>query len=259
MTPTTTPLPLPTTPNGTTTTTDDTTLLRKAALPAPPFRHTTRFLLLLLGTTLGFEYLALLEGKGGEGVDMEVVWANRRREDCLGCDGEGKERQGAVVTMLEEFRERYGDRFRYSCTVDEEGSFIDAGVITKTTEVSSPDGKRPGWSFGGAAKAEPGSTLTVDSGYCAYHSAKALVVSDDGDAPVYEQEKPCLCKDINGKPVEGSKNLLFFSGPDGFIAHYVGAKVWGRGKELQGPVKGVVGALKTKYPSLAEDWLVLKM
>ena len=49
------------------------------------------------------------------------------------------------------------------------------------------------------------------------------------------------------------------SGPEGFVKHLAGAKVWGAGKEMQGPVKGVIGELKKQNPSLGEDWLVLKM
>ncbi|KAK4127499.1 hypothetical protein N657DRAFT_661605 [Parathielavia appendiculata] len=157
-------------------------------------------------------------------VEMEVVWANRRREDCVGCDG--GEKKGPVVAMMEELRTRYGERFRYSCTLDEEGS----------TSVRAGAGAAP-----------------VNLGIV------KLVVSDDKDTPAGADGQRCQCKDGEGNPVKGGKNLLMFSGPDGFMAHYVGAKVWAGGKELQGPVKGAVGDLKRKYPSFGEDWLVLKM
>jgi hypothetical protein len=72
------------------------------------------------------------------GVEMEVIWANRRREDCVGCGGRegegrgGEEKQtGAVVALLEEFRRKYAGRFTYSCTVDEESSFIDAATVVR--------------------------------------------------------------------------------------------------------------------------------
>jgi ferredoxin-NADP reductase len=200
-------------------------------------------------------------------VEMQVVWANRRREDCVGC--EGGEEKGAVVEMLEDFRRRYGERFRYSCTVDEEGSFIDAGAITRLAQVAPPaqppaPARRSTWglwsSAGGRdspAVSPPAAPVNADD--CSYHSAKKLVVSDEKDAAKATDGGLCQCKDIEGHSVKGGKNLLMFSGPDGFMAHYVGAKVWAGGKELQGPVKGVVGDLKRKYPSLGEDWLVLKM
>ncbi|KAK4152950.1 hypothetical protein C8A00DRAFT_44082 [Chaetomidium leptoderma] len=199
-------------------------------------------------------------------VEMEVVWANRRREDC---DSRGK--QGAVAALLEGFRKEYGDRFRYSCTVDEEGSFIDAGTIARATGASTPTPPAPGqqsswgaWPVGGAgqkssAVSSPPPDTSTTSGTCRYHAPKRLASSDDRDVPGSAVSERCQCKDINGNPVRGGKNLLMVSGPDGFIAHFAGPKVWGAGKELQGPVKGVVGDLKRKYPTLGEDWLVLKM
>jgi hypothetical protein len=202
------------------------------------------------------------------GVEMDVVWANRRREDCVGC--EGGEQKGAVVEMLEEFRRKYGERFRYSCTVDEEASFIDAGAIARLARVSppaqtpAPAPRQSAWGLWSSAGSQhsvavPPPAAPVNADNCSYHSAKKLVVSDEKDAARGADGELCQCKDIDGNPVKGGKNLLMFSGPDGFMAHYVGAKVWAGGKELQGPVKGVVGDLKRKYPSLGGDWLVLKM
>ncbi|KAL2264307.1 hypothetical protein VTK26DRAFT_7912 [Humicola hyalothermophila] len=189
-----------------------------------------------------------------EGVEMEVVWANRRREDC--------EKDGAVIAMLEELRRKSGGRFSYSCTVDEEGSYIDAGRIARTTGVSRAHSSGGGlWSFGSGGHIQDSGQVstTVISNACRYHSVEKLVGSDDNDSPVGTDGERCECRDESGKPVAGGKNLLMFSGPDGFISYYTGAKVWWGGKELQGPVSGVVGELKRRYPSLAKDWLVLKM
>ncbi|KAK4104843.1 hypothetical protein N658DRAFT_418765 [Parathielavia hyrcaniae] len=200
------------------------------------------------------------------GVEMEVVWANRRREDCVGCGG--GEQKGPVVAMMEELRRRYGERFRYSCTVDEEGSFIDAGTVARLAQASTsapaPALRGSTWglwsSTGGRNSTEVSAPATaVNTDDCSYHSAQKLVLSDDRDTPAGADGQSCQCKDNDGNPVKGGKNLLVFSGPDGFMAHYVGAKVWAGGKELQGPVKGVVGDLKQKYPSLGEDRLILKM
>jgi hypothetical protein len=194
------------------------------------------------------------------GVEMEVVWANRRREDCLGCDGEIQEK-GSVVAMLEEMRAKYGDRFRYTCTVDEEGSFIDAGMITRATGVAGRGVSKwwwP-WSNSDSTPASRPSVPPINSDLCRYHSDKRLAISADQDPPAGAGSEECQCVDIDGSRVKGGKNLLIVSGPDGFIAQYVGTKMWGDGKELQGPVKGIVGELRRKYPSLADEWLVLKM
>ena len=208
------------------------------------------------------------------GVEMEIVWANRRREDCVGCGGaagssssSSGEGRGAVVAMLEELRRRSGGRLRYACTVDEEGSFIGAGTIERATGMSTTSvGRRSSswwwwwwwWPFSGSATTTTTTMTTVSTDACPYHSAKKLVASDDRDDLVGADGGRCQCRDGEGRRVAGGKNLLMISGPDGFIARYVGATVWGAGKELQGPVRGVVGELRRKYPGLAEDWLVLK-
>lgn len=213
------------------------------------------------------------EEEDGEaaGVEMEIVWANRRREDCVGCGGaagssSSGEGRGAVVAMLEELRRRSGGRLRYACTVDEEGSFIGAGTIERATGMSTTSvGRRSSswwwwwwWPFSGSATTTTTTMTTVSTDACPYHSAKKLVASDDRDDLVGADGGRCQCRDGEGRRVAGGKNLLMISGPDGFIARYVGATVWGAGKELQGPVRGVVGELRRKYPGLAEDWLVLK-
>jgi hypothetical protein len=224
-------------------------------------------------------------------VEMEVVWANRRLEDCVGCGG--GEEQGAIVAMLEDFRKKYGDRFRYSCTVDEEGSYIDGNTIARLTAgtasaaaaapttipmqtpapASSQSGQ-PGqsgwglWSAGATSQSDSQNQSSgtvsppnprIDSSACLCHSPKSLTKFDDRDAPTGTSTQPCRCKDADGNPVRGGKNLLMVSGPEGFIAHFAGAKVWASGIEMQGPVNGVVGELKKKYPALGEDWLVLKL
>ncbi|KAH6840967.1 hypothetical protein B0I37DRAFT_385694 [Chaetomium sp. MPI-CAGE-AT-0009] len=204
-------------------------------------------------------------------VEMEVVWANRRREDCVGC--EGGEQRGAVVALLEDFRKKYGERFRYSCTVDGEGTFIDAGAIARVTRPTpSPSAPAPAsaqgqsawglWPAGGKSQksnAVSQPVATVNSDACSYHSPKELVVSDEHDPHAGTDSEPCKCKDADGNPIQGGKNLLMVSGPEGFVKHFAGAKVWGAGKEMQGPVKGVIGDLRKQNPSLGEDWLVLKM
>ncbi|KAL2191767.1 hypothetical protein L209DRAFT_73807 [Thermothelomyces heterothallicus CBS 203.75] len=203
---------------------------------------------------------------------MEVVWANRRREDCVGCGAESPQGpQGPVLELLEAFRRRYGEhRFRYSCTVDEEGSFINARTVARATGASTrPSGlaRTPAW--GGLWSAGRGVSPNKDgaaaaaaaavSDACAYHSARRLVSSDERDPLVGTGGQSCRCKDADGNPVQGGKNLLMISGPDGFIAHLAGVKVWHDGRQRQGPVTGLFNDLTKKYPSLGDDWLVLKM
>ncbi|KAL2152425.1 hypothetical protein VTH82DRAFT_5609 [Thermothelomyces myriococcoides] len=209
-------------------------------------------------------------------VEMEVIWANRRKEDCVGC-GDGKTNNphgNPVLELLDAFQKRYGEhRFRYSCTVDEEGSFIDSGAVaratgasTTTTTTTGPSGlaRLAAWaglrSSGGDVNHKDDAAASPPiSDACAYHSARKLISSDERDPPFGTGSQLCQCKDADGNPVQGGKNLLMISGPDGFIAHLAGVKVWHDGRQRQGPVAGIFRDLAKKYPSLGDDWLVLKM
>jgi hypothetical protein len=56
---------------------------------------------------------------------------------------------------------------------------------------------------------------------------------------------------------EAGKNLLMVSGPEGFINAFAGPKRWAEGKELQGPVGGMIRKLMGE--TLGRGWLVLKL
>ncbi|TPX10890.1 uncharacterized protein E0L32_008096 [Thyridium curvatum] len=193
-------------------------------------------------------------GGGRPGPVVDVFWANRMREDCVGCgdglassapgpvDGShapGEPLPGSIVDQLREMKAQYGDRLDVRCFVDEERSFIGARAVTAALQ---PQKKTKGGSRE-AARQEPD---------CRYHDAKILewtdtdVLRTDGG----EGTTACSC---------GGKNLALVSGPDGFIQAFAGPKRWANGKELQGQVGGVLGEVRRKYPDLMKDWLVLKL
>jgi hypothetical protein len=55
-----------------------------------------------------------------------------------------------------------------------------------------------------------------------------------------------------GEKGEGKK-LIMVAGPDGFVKHYVGPRVWEGGEEKQGPLGGVVKGLGVR------GWEVVKL
>ncbi|KAK3685587.1 hypothetical protein B0T22DRAFT_222907 [Podospora appendiculata] len=198
---------------------------------------------------------ALLDDNNEQPTTVSILWANRHRADCDG--------PGGIASLLAEEKQRHGDRLRYACTVDEEGSFISAGAIAELTGMSSiTPVSSPGWfsfSLWGGNKTVPTagdardllpSATGIAEESCPFHSARRLVAMPARDTP----GAGCTCKEQHH-----GKNLLMVSGPDGFVAAFAGAKVWGAGRELQGPVGGVVGALKKQYPGFWADWLVLKL
>ncbi|KAM7184202.1 hypothetical protein V8F33_013134 [Rhypophila sp. PSN 637] len=252
---------------------------------------------------------ALLDGNGRGGKpEVRIVWANRHRADCVGCEGVStilnpgiveNLRQGngknAVLSFLAEARARHGDKLKYACSVDEEGAFIDATSIAGATGMSSlPSSSASGGFFssiwGGEEGKAPVSSKPTredeeqqDGGLtCQYHSAKLLRVTDGSEDSLLSSPKKSDTKStsqnntLDNSPRQSSKegtaatcqcdpshkgkNLLMASGPDGFISTFVGPKIWANGKELQGPVRGVVGnELRKKDERFWRDWLVLKM
>lgn len=54
-------------------------------------------------------------------------------------------------------------------------------------------------------------------------------------------------------PVEKGSRLILVSGPDGFIEHWAGKKLWVGGREVQGPLGGVLGQMDLR------DWKVFKL
>jgi hypothetical protein len=74
----------------------------------------------------------------------------------------------------------------------------------------------------------------------------------------FETDSPsCTCLPADG--ALPGKNLFIVSGPDGFVSHYAGPKIWRGGKQTQGPVGGVVAEIQKSHPQIAKDWLVLKL
>jgi hypothetical protein len=187
---------------------------------------------------------AVLEGPNGAKPRMEILWANRQRADCIGCPGlkdrdEGlNDRGGPILDQLADIQRKYPGRVTVRCAVDEERNFVQmgalAGLVTSTARKTKP---------------------VVPAKHCWLHSqdAVAWLPAADMDAEKKEDVRADNCQCASGR------NLLFVSGPDGFIEHFAGAKRWANGMELQGSVGGVLGKIRAKYPDAMKDWLVLKL
>lgn len=193
---------------------------------------------------------AVLQGERREGQELkegprvDVLWANRQRADCVGCPevrdalGELEGNGGPVLDQLAELQRRYPERLTVKCTVDEERSFVQMETLA-------------GLVMSGVRGTEGGQE-TQD---CWLHSQEAVTWRPAAD--VDAKKKPA--KEVDHCGCGSGKNLLFVSGPDGFIDHFAGAKRWANGMELQGPVGGILGKMKAKYPDAMNDWLVLKL
>ncbi|RYP59316.1 hypothetical protein DL770_010234 [Monosporascus sp. CRB-9-2] len=212
----------------------------------------------------------LLTKDGGRdddhGPSVSLLWANRRGVDALAREtrkqqqtaffgkfwgsseaaadnGAGAE-SSSLSEQIRELRRRYPDRFSVHYFVDEEGSFIGAKDVVAAM---------------GAPRVRATSRLVPPAKECPWHSATALEMLPNDDDASRGPESPCVCaRTVNER---AGSNLLFVSGPEGFIEAYAGPKRWGEGGEMQGPVLGLVGRLMKKVGCGGGmgDWLVLKL
>ncbi|KAK2865463.1 hypothetical protein FQN49_003546 [Arthroderma sp. PD_2] len=146
-----------------------------------------------------------------EETRMHILWANRRREDCLGgCsdspgsqqswwsklfsvsrDGETPEettdvkQKNYVVEQLEELKRLYPKKLTVDYFVDEEKTLIQKDSIMK-------------------------------------------FIDSRAQHPLVGPKK---------------KKLILISGPDGFINYLAGPKIWRDGRDYQGPLRGILREL----------------
>ncbi|RYP57318.1 hypothetical protein DL769_009563 [Monosporascus sp. CRB-8-3] len=201
-----------------------------------------------------------------QGPSVSLLWANRRGADALGRETKQQQQTGffgrfwgapkatpgngagaessSFSEQIRELRRRYPDRFSVRYFVDEEGSFIGAKDVVAA--MSPPH-------------AGAGSRLVLPAKDCPWHSATALETLPNDDDASRGPESPCICARTADE--HAGSNLLFVSGPEGFIEAYAGPKRWGKGGEMQGPVQGLVGRLMKKDGRRdgMDNWLVLKL
>ncbi|KAF7548401.1 hypothetical protein G7Z17_g7081 [Cylindrodendrum hubeiense] len=163
-------------------------------------------------------------------------WQEKKSPSELGLE---IQEPSPVARHLSDMKATYGDRLRIQVVVDKEGTkFQDKDI--KNALIAAPG--------------TPSSAVIPSTPGCRFHDQMMHI----GATEFAALEAPgCLCPSSEDS-VPG-KNLLIISGPDGFIEHYAGQKLWLTGHQTQGPVGGVIGRLQRQEPQLAQDWLVLKM
>lgn len=177
--------------------------------------NTTQEVLFIAGGTgiapsLQASHTLLHRTDGTNKPRIHILWANRRRDDCLGgvsdtADAPRKswlsgifarqtssapgDRQkdsvaSPVVRELESLKSQYPGQITVDYFVDEENTFIVKRNILDFARTAQLDGDR--------------------------------------------------------------KRLILVSGPEGFISYMAGPKVWAQGMQLQGPLQGIIGEVDLK-------------
>ncbi|PHH83415.1 hypothetical protein CDD82_1349 [Ophiocordyceps australis] len=153
-----------------------------------------------------------------------------------------------IARQLLHLKARYGSRLDIRLAVDDQGSSF--GDLDLHSAIFT-NASNPSLALHPTAKCcplhdqhmhESASDLAVPA------ATQASTHSSVANAP-----ESCPCSSDSGK------NLFVVSGPEGFIAHYAGPKIWRHGVLTQGAIGGVAAELQRRHPSLASDWLVLKL
>ena len=162
---------------------------------------------------------------GRSGARCRILWASRRREECAGGSGGGSHKvsQG----LFSGWRSLFGLEENVVASEEEIGC-TNRGVMVQELE---------------ALKRKAEGRVQVE-----------YFVDDEKTfiRPAYICEHLRHSQSAQGVQ-EGGQKLILVSGPDGFIEHWAGKKVWVGGHETQGPLHGVLGELELK------DWRVWKL
>ena len=161
---------------------------------------------------------------------IRILWANRKREDAFGGRKDSLEVPKEVSRSEEE------------CAIDVATGARSPSTrhVAAATPQTSLDQQLE--TFRALFKENLSVDYFIDeeNSFITENVLKAYVNIPEPKPPFY--------------PTEGSgTKLILISGPDGFVKHYGGPKAWKNGREVQGPLGGVLKNLNT------EGWVVHKL
>ncbi|KAF2002486.1 hypothetical protein P154DRAFT_430795 [Amniculicola lignicola CBS 123094] len=163
------------------------------------------------------------------GSRMHILWANRRREECIGGlddTGDGTE---LVRSNGGRWRSLLGlGQPAAEQTLVETRSAKGKGVIVQELDLLK-----------GQSRAQ---TRGLHVHYFVDEEKKLMKPGDVARRLGLEETE-----------TERGSRLILVSGPDGFIEHWAGKKLWIGGREVQGPLGGVLGQMDLK------GWSVYKL
>lgn len=162
----------------------------------------------------------ILEGQAG----MRILWANRKREDCVGGQNDIKAAPSWSWWWTS----------RPSPEADRKVAHGHSGALVSILE----DLKKQA-----AASGVKGAQLQVD-----------YYVDDEGTFVKPQDVKKIIGSVSSQEEGDGSgRKILIVSGPEGFMNYWAGPKQWIGGREVQGPLKGVLSTMDLN------GWEVVKL
>jgi ferredoxin-NADP reductase len=167
------------------------------------------------------------------GSHMHILWANRRREECIGGVSDDKGSPKASQNRLGWWK---------SVLIGSSETATLVGLSKdEPTESAAPQDKGLIVKELDALKAN--NTIAVQG-------LKVQYYVDEENTFIQPED---IKKRMASTSQEKGSKLIIVSGPDGFIEHWAGRKIWAEGREVQGPLGGVL-----KEMDLG-DWKVFKL
>ncbi|KAF2419887.1 hypothetical protein EJ08DRAFT_573749, partial [Tothia fuscella] len=172
------------------------------------------------GIAPAMQVAEILAGRAGS--KMHILWANRRREECVG--GQNKANSRSNTQVLRSWIALFG-----------------FGATAQENSTSKSDSS-PSLVVQGLQKLQNTSNGKINITYYV-DEERRLIQSGDIEAHL---------KSLAQKADTANK-LILISGPDGFVEHFAGKKTWQEGKEVQGPLGGVLAQINLS------GWKVIKL
>ena len=166
----------------------------------------------------------------GDEADVHILWANRQREDCEGGESSTLSPTTTWSQTFSGWFSPFGTPAKEASaqeTVSEKASAPKKSEIVRRLEALKRDGQ---------GRVAIDYFVDEENRFIRPIEATTLV-----RAPFSPEAKP------------DGRNILFVSGPEGFVNAWAGPKEWRDGQELQGPLGGALSKLDLR------DWEVVKL
>ena len=156
---------------------------------------------------------------------IHILWASRRKEDCLGGKSDTPKALNPRRSWLSGW---FG--FSESASLNQAAPLVsqDAPQSLIVRELEALKSQYPG-------------QITVDY----YLDEENRFIGKEDISRFIESTQPAQSSH--------KSKLILVSGPEGFISYMAGPKLWAQGKEMQGPVQVIIKELDLK------DWAVWKL
>jgi ferredoxin-NADP reductase len=161
------------------------------------------------------------------GSRMHILWANRRREECLGGVNDERDTQSATGSRLPWWKSLLGyQQPTQETLVDNVGSQAKGLIVRELDALKERFGA-------------PSRGMTIQ-----------YYVDEE---KTFMQARHVGERLAHGASEETGSKVIFVSGPDGFIEAWAGKKLWQNGREVQGPLGGILSQMDLK------GWSVYKL